>query len=33
MGVFELPEYLAKPDWEQWQPITKWLGSKKSQPG
>jgi chromosome partitioning protein len=32
MGVFELPEYLAKPDWEQWQPITKWLGSKKSQP-
>lgn len=32
MGIFELPEYLAKPDWEQWQPITKWLGSKKSQP-
>ena len=32
MGVFELPEYLASPDWEQWQPITKWLGSKKSQP-
>jgi chromosome partitioning protein len=32
MGVFELPEYLAKPDWEQWTPITKWLGSKKSQP-
>jgi chromosome partitioning protein len=32
MGVFELPEYLARPDWEQWQPITKWLGSKKSQP-
>jgi chromosome partitioning protein len=32
MGVFELPEYLAKPDWEQWAPITKWLGSKKSQP-
>jgi chromosome partitioning protein len=32
MGVFELPEYLAGPDWEQWQPITKWLGSKKSQP-
>ena len=32
MGIFELPEYLASPDWEQWQPITKWLGSKKSQP-
>ncbi|MET0986766.1 MAG: AAA family ATPase [Steroidobacteraceae bacterium] len=32
MSVFELPEYLAKPDWEQWQPITKWLNSKKSQP-
>jgi chromosome partitioning protein len=33
MGVFELPEYLASPDWEQWKPITRWLGSKKSQPG
>jgi chromosome partitioning protein len=32
MGIFELPEYLAGPDWEQWKPITKWLGSKKSQP-
>lgn len=32
MGIFELPEYLASPDWEQWEPITKWLGSKKSQP-
>lgn len=32
MGIFELPEYLASPDWQQWQPITKWLGSKKSQP-
>lgn len=32
MGIFELPEYLARPDWEQWQPITKWLGSKRSQP-
>jgi chromosome partitioning protein len=32
MGIFELPEYLAKPDWEQWSPITKWLGSKRSQP-
>jgi chromosome partitioning protein len=33
MGIFELPEYLAGPDWEQWAPIRKWLGSKKSQPG
>ncbi|MGH8175941.1 MAG: AAA family ATPase [Steroidobacter sp.] len=32
MGVFELPEYLAWPDWKQWEPVTKWLGSKKSQP-
>jgi len=32
MGIFELPEYLASPDWEQWKPITRWLGSKKSQP-
>lgn len=32
MGIFELPEYLASPDWEQWKPITKWLDSKKSQP-
>jgi len=32
MGIFELPEYLAWPDWQQWQPITKWLASKKSQP-
>jgi len=32
MGIFELPEYLASPDWEQWRPITKWLASKKSQP-
>jgi chromosome partitioning protein len=32
MSVFELPEYLARPDWEQWQPITRWLNSKRSQP-
>jgi chromosome partitioning protein len=32
MGIFELPEYLAGQDWEQWKPIGKWLGSKKSQP-
>ena len=32
MGVFELPEYLAAPDWKQWEPICEWLGSKRSQP-
>jgi chromosome partitioning protein len=32
MGVFELPEYLAWPDWEQWKPIAAWLDSKRSQP-
>jgi len=32
MGVLELPEYLAAPDWKQWEPIADWLGSKRSQP-
>ena len=32
MGIFELPEYLARTDWEQWEPIIKWLDSKRSQP-
>jgi chromosome partitioning protein len=32
MGVLELPEYLAWPDWKQWEPITEWLDSKRSQP-
>jgi len=32
MGVLELPEYLAWPDWKQWEPIGEWLGSKRSQP-
>jgi len=32
MGVLELPEYLAWPDWQQWQPIGTWLDSKRSQP-
>jgi len=32
LGVFELPEYLASVDWEQWAPLTKWLTSKRSQP-
>jgi chromosome partitioning protein len=32
MGVLELPEYLAWPDWKQWQPIGAWLDSKRSLP-
>lgn len=32
LGIFELPEYLAWPDWEQWKPLTSWLNSKRSQP-
>ena len=30
LGIFELPEYLAWPDWEQWEPLTKWLRSLRS---
>ena len=32
LGIFELPEYLAWPDWEEWEPLTAWLKSKRSQP-
>jgi chromosome partitioning protein len=32
LGIFELPEYLAWPEWEQWEPLTKWLRSVRSQP-
>ncbi len=32
LGIFELPEYLAWPDWDQWEPLTKWLRSVRSQP-
>jgi chromosome partitioning protein len=32
MGVLELPEYLAWPDWKQWKGISEWLGSNRSQP-
>ncbi len=32
MSIFELPEYLAWPDWKQWEPLTKWLEGKRSQP-
>jgi chromosome partitioning protein len=32
LGIFELPEYLAWPDWEQWDPIIEWLDSRRSRP-
>jgi chromosome partitioning protein len=32
LSVWELPEYLAWPDWKQWKPICEWLGSRRSQP-
>ena len=32
LGVFELPEYLAWPDWEQWGPLVDWLKSPASRP-
>lgn len=32
IGIFELPEYLAWPDWEQWEPLIRWLRSVRSQP-
>lgn len=32
LGIFELPEYLAWPDWDEWEPMTSWLRSKRSQP-
>ncbi len=31
LGIHELPPYLAAPDWEQWEPVVKWLESKRSQ--
>ncbi len=32
IGIFELPEYLAWPDWEEWEPLTAWMRSARSQP-
>jgi len=32
LGIFELPEYLAWPDWDEWEPLTAWLRSARSQP-
>ena len=32
IGIFELPEYMAWPDWYEWEPLTAWLRTKRSQP-
>ncbi len=32
LGVHELPEYLAWPDWQQWDQLLDYLRSKRSQP-
>lgn len=32
LGIFELPEYLGWPDWDEWRPLTAWLRSVRSQP-
>lgn len=32
LGVFELPPYAVRKDLDQWDPIIRWLGSKRSQP-
>ena len=32
LGIHELPEYLAWPDWEQWGPLIDWLSSRASRP-
>ena len=32
LGIYELPEYLAWPDWEQWNPLMEWLESSASMP-
>jgi chromosome partitioning protein len=32
LGIHELPEYLAWPDWEQWDPLIEYLDSRRSRP-
>lgn len=32
LGIFDLPEYLAWPDWNEWEPLAAWLRTKRSQP-
>ena len=33
LGIFELPEYMAWPDLETWDPLIEWLESRRSRPG
>ena len=30
LGIYELPEYLAWPDWDQWDELVTYLNSKRS---
>lgn len=32
LGIHELPPYLAMQDWDQWEPIVRWLESRRSAP-
>ena len=32
LGIFELPPYAVRKDLDQWEPIIRWLNSKRSQP-
>lgn len=32
LGIFELPPYMAEHDVEQWEPLIRWLNSKRSMP-
>ncbi len=32
LGIFELPPYAVRKDLDQWDPIIRWLNSKRSQP-
>lgn len=32
LGIFELPPYMVRKDLDQWDPIVRWLNSKRSQP-
>lgn len=33
LGIFDLPHYQVEQDLEQWEPLIKWLNSKRSMPG
>jgi chromosome partitioning protein len=32
LGIFELAPYMAEHDMEQWEPLIRWLNSKRSMP-